>query len=69
LTQDQKRSLGDFLASCDLIKFAKYEPTEQELRGLHDAALRLVNETEPRWAPDSIQSSASVPPPLVTSEK
>ena len=52
LTLDQKKSLEDFLASCDLIKFAKYEPTEMELRGLHQSAVRLVNETEPRVAPD-----------------
>ncbi len=58
LTRDQKRSLGEFLASCDLIKFAKYEPTETELRGLYQAALRLVNETEPRPVP------GNVPPPL-----
>ena len=57
LTRDQKASLAEFLASCDLIKFAKYEPTEMELRGLYDSALRLVNETEPRLVPNSIQSS------------
>ena len=57
LTRDQKASLAEFLASCDLIKFAKYEPTEMELRGLYQSALRLVNETEPRPAP------ANVPPP------
>ncbi len=34
LTAAQKQSLADFLASCDLIKFAKYEPTETELRAL-----------------------------------
>jgi hypothetical protein len=62
LTSEQKLSLGDFLANCDLIKFAKYEPTETELRGLHAAALKLVNETEPRWAPPEIQSSAAVAP-------
>jgi hypothetical protein len=62
LTTDQKLSLGDFLANCDLIKFAKYEPTEMELRGLHAAALKLVNETEPRWAPAEIQSSAAAAP-------
>jgi len=70
LTQAQKESLGEFLASCDLIKFAKYEPTEQELRGLHGAAMRLVNETEPRLVPDTIGSSAATaPPPLATAEK
>jgi hypothetical protein len=48
LTSEQKASLADFLSQCDLVKFAKYEPTETELRNLHEAALRLVNETEPR---------------------
>ncbi len=47
LLADQKASLGDFLANCDLVKFAKYEPGEKELRDLHGAALRLVEETEP----------------------
>ena len=47
LLKDQKESLGEFLASCDLVKFAKYEPGETELRGLHGSALRLVEETEP----------------------
>ena len=62
LTTEQKLSLGDFLANCDLIKFAKYEPTETELRALHAAALKLVNETEPRWAPAEIQSSVAATP-------
>lgn len=48
LLPDQKESLGDFLASCDLVKFAKYEPGEEELRALHGSAVRLVDETEPR---------------------
>jgi hypothetical protein len=62
LTQDQKGSLVDFLASCDLIKFARYEPTETELRGLYQSALQLVNETEPRVIPG--QPPAAPPPPL-----
>ena len=47
LTDDQKESLGRFLESCDLVKFAKYEPGEHELRELHSSAVRLVEETEP----------------------
>ena len=47
LTPDQKTSLGEFLQRCDLVKFARYEPGEPELRDLHDSALRLVEETEP----------------------
>lgn len=46
LTIDQKQSLGAFLESCDLVKFARFEPTETTLRQLHDAALRLVDETQ-----------------------
>lgn len=56
LLPEQKESLGNFLASCDLVKFAKYEPGENELRELHGAAVRLVEETEPP------------PEPLVVSE-
>src|SRR5207248_420475 len=41
LTPDQKESLGEFLKRCDLVKFARYEPGEPELRDLHDSALRL----------------------------
>ena len=47
LLPDQKESVGNFLESCDLVKFAKYEPRENELRELHSSALRLVEETEP----------------------
>lgn len=51
LSGAQKLSLADFLARCDLVKFARYEPAEVELRELHCSALRLVNETEPLEAP------------------
>ena len=47
LAPDQKLSLGEFLNRCDLVKFAKYEPGEPELRDLHASAVRLVEETEP----------------------
>jgi len=48
LLPEQKESLGKFLESCDLVKFAKYEPREAELRELHGSAVQLVEETEPR---------------------
>jgi hypothetical protein len=59
LLPDQKESLGNFLASCDLVKFAKYEPGEKELLELHGSALRLVEETEP-------QPLATPDPQLIT---
>lgn len=47
LTIDQKQTLGEFLIRCDLVKFAPVQPAESELRVLLEAALRLVDETEP----------------------
>jgi hypothetical protein len=58
LTPDQKASLGRFLESCDLVKFAKYEPGENELREWHSSAVRLVEETEPLEIPNA------TPPPI-----
>ena len=60
LTRDQKDSLGDFLQCCDLVKFAKYEPAEPELRDLHGSALRLVEETEPAAHPLAGDSNSSL---------
>jgi hypothetical protein len=48
LSDSQKKSLGDFLTRCDLIKFAKYDPTKPELEDLLQSAISLVEETEPK---------------------
>lgn len=45
LNDAQKEFLADFLSRCDVVKFAKHEPSEAELRRLHSAALTLVEET------------------------
>jgi len=45
LDETQKQSLAEFLERCDLVKFARFEPTESALRELHESALRLVDET------------------------
>lgn len=65
LNEDQKSSLGNFLESCDLVKFAKYEPHEPELRELHSAAIKLVDETEPKPEPppELVQAASSNPQP------
>jgi hypothetical protein len=56
LSADQKESLRDFLQRCDLVKFAKYEPAQPELRDLHSSALQLVTETEPALSPAPVNS-------------
>jgi hypothetical protein len=63
LTPDQKDSLGNFLGSCDLVKFAKYEPGENELRDLHSSAVRLVEETEPQPEPLAVKEPAQMNAP------
>ena len=70
LLPDQKSSLGEFLNRCDLVKFAKYEPREPELRDLHDSALRLVEETiPPEQAPQSTTQHALHDAAPVTAER
>jgi hypothetical protein len=59
LLPDQKESLGNFLESCDLVKFAKYEPGEKELLELHGSALRLIEETEPQSQPPTGAESSA----------
>lgn len=68
LSTEQKESLGEFLASCDLVKFARYEPGEPELRELHNSAVRLVEETQPKQISNSESqiSKEGSPIPLPT---
>lgn len=62
LTEDQKKSLGAFLERCDLIKFARYEPTQMELEDLHNSAMRLVEETEPKPLPPTVSTPTPAAP-------
>jgi hypothetical protein len=65
LTGLQQQLMADFLTRCDLVKFARYEPREPELRELYDAAVRLVEETEPLLnpAPTPAPAPAAAPSP------
>lgn len=67
LFPDQKTTLGQFLEQCDLVKFARSEPTENELRALHRIADRLVDETLPTAIGASESSPAQPLPPPVPS--
>ena len=68
LTPDRKSSLGEFLQRCDLVKFARYEPREPELRGLHASALRLVEETEPVAVPEGSSITGPSEPGKIAGE-
>ena len=68
LLPDQKESLGRFLESCDLVKFAKYEPREPELRELHGSAVRLVEETEPLPISNSESQISNAESPVPATE-
>jgi len=70
LSLSQKLALRDFLTRCDLVKFARDEPTVEQLQTLHSSALRLIDETSlflqptpPTQAAPPIQPP-SQPPPL-----
>jgi hypothetical protein len=47
LPENLRNLLADFLTRCDMVKFARHDPTEAELRELHGSALRLVADTVP----------------------
>jgi hypothetical protein len=51
LNEDHKAVLENFLIKCDLVKFARVEPSEPELRDLLESAERLVDETREAAAP------------------
>lgn len=51
LNAEHKGLLENFLTKCDLVKFAREEPTEPELRGLLESAVRLIDETRETEAP------------------
>ncbi len=46
LTVPQQDLVGAFLGECDLVKFARYGPTEKEIDGVYNAAVKLVDETK-----------------------
>ena len=45
LSLPRKDLLSDFLLSCDLVKFARYSPSEKEIEAVFESAKRFVEET------------------------
>jgi len=53
LNGSQKNLLKSFLTHCDLVKFAKYGPSQTEIAESFRAARRLVDETKPQPLPQT----------------
>jgi hypothetical protein len=47
LIPEHRQLLGEFLAECDLVKFARYMPTMEETERVYAAARRFINESRP----------------------
>ncbi len=50
LTGTHKNLLKEFLSHCDMVKFAKYGPTQEEIEGSFNVAKKLVDETKAQEA-------------------
>ena len=59
LSTAQKLSLGEFLEQCDLVKFARLQPTPAQLQPLYESALKLIDETAP-LAPAPVKAPAEL---------
>ncbi|MGE3311414.1 MAG: hypothetical protein AB7O66_15715 [Limisphaerales bacterium] len=47
LSESIQKLIQDFLTRCDFVKFARYDPSEPELLEIHQAAVRMVEDTVP----------------------
>ena len=44
--EQQKRMLKDFLVHCDLVKFAAFEPSEDDVKKTFDACRDFIDKTK-----------------------
>ena len=51
LSASHRRLLQEFLERCDLVKFARYEPSRHEADEAFEAALRFIQDTAPSTDP------------------
>jgi hypothetical protein len=46
LSQDHTKSLAEFLTHCDLVKFAKHSPTNEQIQHTFDLAKNFIEQTK-----------------------
>jgi hypothetical protein len=61
LESRHKTLMSEFLTRTDLVKFARFEPDRAELEALHASALRLVEETAPRFVSSPVTDPGAKP--------
>jgi len=59
LSRTHQAALGDFLEACDLVKYARHEPTTAEIEQVFNTARDFVLETRPTAQPET--AGAGVP--------
>ncbi len=47
LEQNHKSILEKFLTHCDMVKFAKYTPSEEQIERVYETAVDFINQTKP----------------------
>ena len=53
LSAQHKAALADFLAACDMVKYALYEPGDEEIERVFDTARDFIEQTETGRAADA----------------
>ncbi len=46
LSMSDKESLGEFLEHCDMVKFAKYDPTNEQIQKMFDLVKKFIEKTK-----------------------
>ena len=46
LSMSEKESLGEFLTHCDMVKFAKYNPTNEQIQKMFDLVKSFIEKTK-----------------------
>ncbi len=58
----------DFLIQCDLVKFAKYIPIQEENQKVVDQAFEIVNTTKIIFEPETSEVEETAPAEKITTE-
>lgn len=53
--EDNIEQIRDFLSQCDLVKFAKYLPSEDENKNIIEVAIDIVNKTKIELIEENIE--------------